>query len=400
VAGMSTAFSSSVSIGPARLYLNDLAVLLIFARGALPRPRSAAPRALAGLPQAFFLLWLGVLAFAAVRSRLDGIPSPAIIRGDLTLFYWPLLYFGFSRVLAETDLRVKLLWRNLALVAVGFAMYMFIARALNHPFNDPGLAQVPTGPNETIPRNYGFASAFVIYPVLAIAGVAVMANIREHRLRSTALALIGAVATLTTLVRGEIFSLALGILLVIWASPARLVGTGRMRTALQLGFASAAALLLLFAVQPRLGHAIVQRSLPFTRQAEAATVNVDYRFEAMSTGIDTARAHPFGLGVLDVESLSERGIDPGFMAHSGFGTLLIVGGWPALVTAVLALLFAVQRSFQRATAARWLHAGFVGAIVMLAAYSFGAAGLAGDPWVIPLGALAVALRFGIPPERS
>jgi hypothetical protein len=32
---------------------------------------------------------------------------------------------------------------------------------------------------------------------------------------------------------------------------------------------------------------------------------------------------------------------------------------------------------------------------MLSVYSLGAAGLAGDPWVVPLGVLVVALRFGL-----
>jgi hypothetical protein len=36
---------------------------------------------------------------------------------------------------------------------------------------------------------------------------------------------------------------------------------------------------------------------------------------------------------------------------------------------------------------------------MLSVYSFSAAGLAGDPWVISLGALAVALRFTPDPFR-
>jgi len=396
VAGVSTAFGAPVaSIGPARLYVSDLAVLVIFLRGALPRARRTGPRALAGLPQVLFVIWLLVMAVAGIRAMLAGVTTASAIRGDLALFYWPLLYFGFTRVLAEVNLDVSLLWRHLARVAVGFAAYMFIARALNHPFHDPGLALVPTGPGEAVPRNFGFAAAFTIYPVLALAAVDGMANSRDHRFRWTALASIGVIATLTTLVRGEIFSLGLGILLVLLLSPRSSLQSGRTQTAIKLALACGVTLFAVLAVDPKLGHAVIQRSLPFTHQAEAATANSDYRFAAMGTGIRVARAHPTGLGVLDVQGLIDHNIDPGYIAHSGFASLLIAGGWLALAAAVLTILSLIRRSFQVASASKWLHPAFVGAITMLSVYSLGAAGLAGDPWVVPLGVLVVALRFGL-----
>ena len=399
VVGVSTAFSSAVaSVGPAALYVSDLVVLLVVLRGVVPRARTAPRHALAGAPQALFLLLLLVMALAGVRAIVSGIPIASVIRGDLALFYWPLLYFGFTRVLAEEDLDKRLLWRNLALVAVGFAMYMFVARALNHPFQDRGLALVPTGEDETVPRNFGFASAFTIYPVLALVGVAGMANAREHRFRWTLLASIGLIATLTTLVRGEIYSLALGILLVLALSPRRGLAAGRSRTTVQLAFAAGAAMLALLAVDPKLGQAVIQRTVPFTQQATAATENADYRFKAMGAGIREARAHPIGLGVLDQQALDKHGIDSGYLAHSGFATLLIFGGWVALAASVLVLVAIVRRSFELRSASRWLHPAFVGAITMLSVYSLSAAGLVGDSWVVPLGALVVALRFGLHPE--
>lgn len=397
--GVSTAFTTPVAtVGPAALYLSDLIVLLVFVRGVVPRIRRPARHALAGVPQLFFLLLIFVMAVAAVRSLTAGLPVVSVIRSDLALFYWPLLYFGFTRILAEESLDSRQLWRNFALVAAGFAVYMFIARALNHPFQDPGLAQVPTGDESTVPRNFGFASAFTIYPVLAVVGVAGMANDRAHRLRWTLLAALGIVATVSTLVRGEIFSLALGVLLVLVFSPRRGGAAGRSRAALQLAVAAGIAVLVLLAIDPRLGHAVVQRTVPFTHQAEKANQTADYRFEAMSAGVREARAHPVGRGVLDEERLLQRGIDPGFIAHSGFATLLIFGGWIALVLAVLTVLAAIRRSFAAASATSWLHPAFVGAICMLSLYSLGAAGLAGDTWVVPLGALVLALRFGLDPE--
>ena len=396
--GVSTGIGSAIfSIGPAVFYISDLAVLVIVARGALPRARHEGIHALRGAPQALFVAWLVIMALAGVRALLDGVPTASVLRQDLALFYWPLLYFGFTRVLAEKSLLRPLLWRNLLIVALGFAVYMFGARALNHPFQDPGLANVPTGVGEVVQRNFGFASAFTIYPILAIAAIAAFSSTRDHRLRWLLVGCIGIVATLMTLVRGEIFSLALGMVLVLWLNPARGAEQGRARAAVQLALVLAVALLAVLAVDPKLGHAVVQRAVPFTHQATGATENADYRFQAMGAGIDVARSHPLGVGVLDEQRLAQHGVQFGYLVHSGLATLLVYGGWAALAAAVLAILAAIRRSFSTAVGATWRHPAFVGAIVTLGFYSLGAAGLAGDSWVVPLGALVVALRFGLKP---
>ena len=396
--GVSTGFGSAIfSIGPAVFYISDLVVLVIIARGAVPRPRHEGIHALRGAPQAFFIAWLVIMMLAGVRALLDGVPTASVLRQDLAVIYWPLLYFGFTRVLAERSLVRALLWRDLLLVALGFAVYMFLARALNHPFQDPGLANVPTGAGEVVQRNFGFASAFTIYPMLALAGIAAFSGARDHRVRWMLVSCIGIVATLMTLVRGEIFSLALGIVLVLWLAPVRGAEQGRARAAVQLALVLAVALLAVLAVDPKLGHAVVQRAVPFTHQATGATENADYRFQAMGAGIDVARSHPFGVGVLDDQRLEQHGVQFGYLVHSGLATVLVYGGWVALAAAVLAILAAVRRSFATAAAASWRHPAFVGAIVTLGFYSLGAAGLAGDSWVVPLGALVVALRFGLKP---
>jgi hypothetical protein len=382
------------------VYFSDFVVLLIATRGAFPRDRFPSNRALAGPPTVLFALWAAVMAIAAARAMNVGVGLPSAIRGDLALWYWPLLYFGFTRVLRERGLDVSLLWRNLALVALGLAGWMFLARATNHPFHDPGLAQVSTGENTSVLRNFGFAGAFIVYPALALVGIAGMAHGGSRRPRWAALGFVGTIATLMTLVRGEIFSLALATLVVLWLRPRKIGTSARVRTAVQVAFAVVAAVIGLIAVSPTFGNAMVQRAVPFTHQSAGATANADYRQKAVDTGFRVARGHPAGLGVLDSARMDAEGIDRGYLAHSGVATLLLFGGWAAFGSALLAILFVLRRSFQLLPSTPWLHPAFVAVLTMLSVYSITAAGLAGDPWVIPLGALAVALRFNLQPTQD
>jgi hypothetical protein len=176
--------------------------------------------------------------------------------------------------------------------------------------------------------------------------------------------------------------------------------SARMRSAVQLAFAVVAFAGVLIAANPTLGNAVVQRTLPFTQQAAGAKLNAEYREKAVETGFHVARAHPGGLGVLDTASLDAKRLDPGYLAHSGVAMLLLFGGWPAFGTALLAILALLHRSSLIPASTPWLHPAFVGVLTMLSVYTISAAGLAGDPWVVPLGALAVALRFNAQPFQE
>jgi hypothetical protein len=391
---VSTSFASTVlPMSPVPVYFSDLVVLLVALRGALPRDRIPPGRALSGVPTAFFGLWAIVMAGAAVRAISDGDRFASAVRGDLAVVYWLLLLFGFGRILRERELDVDSLWRNLACVALGLAGWMMLARGINHPFQDEGLAQVPTGTDTTVARNFGFAGAFIVYPALALVGIAGMAHGGERRSRWVMIAAVGTIATLLTLVRGEIFSLALATLVILWLRPQRGAVSARAQTAIQLAFAMFAAILCLLAASPTLGNAIVQRAIPFTHQAAGAEANAKYRQKAVAAGFHIAREHPAGLGVRDLAQLDAQGIDPNYLVHSGVATLLILGGWLALGSAVATIFFVLLRSFQVPAANSWLHPAFAAVLTMLAIYSITAASLAGDPWVVPLGALAVSLRF-------
>jgi hypothetical protein len=394
---VSTAFAATVlPVSPVPVYFSDLIVLLVALRGVLPRDRVPPNRMLSGWPTILFAVWALVMTIAAVRAMQSGVRFASAVRGDIALVYWPLLYFGFSRVLRERRLNRQLLWRNCAAVALGLAGWMFVARALNHPFHDPGLALVSTGETTSVSRNFGFAGAFIVYPVLALVGLAGMAHGGSRRTHWAVLASVGVIATLFTLVRGEIFGLALAAVVLFWLRSTDTAGGTRARTAVQVGFAVAAVLIGLVSLNPTLGNAVVQRAIPFTHQAPGATANAQYREKAVSTGFRVARAHPAGLGVLDVDRLEAEGIDPGYLAHSGVATLLLFGGWPALLSGICALLSVCWRSYRLPAPTPWLHPALVAVLTMLAVYSISAAGIAGDPWVIPLGALAVAIRFNLP----
>ena len=242
---------------------------------------------------------------------------PSAIRGDLALIYWPLLYFGFTRIFRERGFDAALFWRVIAVVALGLASWMFIARTLGFQFNDTGLGEVPTGEGTFVRRNFGFAAAFIVYPALALVGIAGMAHGGTRNWRWVLVAFVGTLATLTTLIKGEIIGLVLGALVILWLHSRHQRTTARARTAIQLGFALAAAIVGLFAVSPNLGGAVVQRVLPFTGQAEGAELNADYRWKAVETGFRVANLHPAGLGVLDVTRLDAAGIDRGYLRPLG-----------------------------------------------------------------------------------
>jgi len=341
----------------------------------------------------FFALWALIMLIAAVRAMNAGVSFQSAIRGDLALIYWPLLYFGFVRAFRERGFDASIFWCGVAVVAIGLATWMFVARMLGYEFHDSGLGEVPTGEDTFVRRNFGFAAAFILYPTLALVGIAGMSHGGNRNWRWVLVAFVGTVATLTTLIRGEILGLVLGALVILWLRSRSQRTTARVRTAIQLGFALVATIVALFAVSPTLGSAIVQRVLPFTEQAAGAELNADYRRKAVETGFRVANLHPAGLGVLDVTRLDAAGIDRGYLAHSGVATLLLFAGWPALVSALLAIVAIAWRSYVLPTAAPWIHPAFVGILIMLSVYSIGAAGLAGEPWVIPVGALAVAARF-------
>jgi hypothetical protein len=116
--------------------------------------------------------------------------------------------------------------------------------------------------------------------------------------------------------------------------------------------------------------------------------------------VTVADQHPAGIGFRNDSVLEERQIDPEYLGHSGPAWLLVFTGWPGIVAAALALLALIARSFRAPATAPWLHAFFVGFVLLMVVYSFGAVGFVGQAWVIALFALVLALRFALPEKVS
>jgi hypothetical protein len=89
------------TIGPATFYVSDLFLGLVTVRAVAPHSRTVAQRNLGGLTLWAFGFWAVLMLFAIGRGLENGAPFDVIARYSMTLFYWPILYFGFSRVLRE-----------------------------------------------------------------------------------------------------------------------------------------------------------------------------------------------------------------------------------------------------------------------------------------------------------
>jgi hypothetical protein len=140
-------------------------------------------------------------------------------------------------------------------------------------------------------------------------------------------------------------------------------------------------------------------------QSTEAQANEKFRTRALQTGIDTAKEHPFGIGLVGEGRLNDKyQIDPDLISHSAPATLLVFGGFLALIGFAGAIAALCIESLRLPGAAPWFHSVFIGVAAVLVLYSFSANGIVGQPWVMAIGALALAVRFRLPikqdPDRS
>jgi len=338
------------------------------------------------------------MVVAGLRGAFGGHDLISIIRLETPLIYAVGFYFGLGRIIRERAFDLDKGLRNLLLVALAFVAYMAFARLTNSPFEteqtEGRLGTVVTTGGE-LRRDYGFASAFILYPILALAGAAYLLYSPRRTALAAVVASIGILATLITLIRGQIFGLFIGLAVIaLLRSEVVLKRAVRTRAVVAASFALLVSGLSLWAVSPLTAHGVVERSLPgLVQQTEAAEGTAEYRREALQVGFAFAERNPAGLGLVSVHDFAANGIDAGYLAHSAVAVLLAYGGWIALAAGALALFGLLRASFRVPRPVPWMHPFFVGALLMLVVYSFAASGLMGQGWVIAPAALIAALRF-------
>jgi hypothetical protein len=391
--------------GSALVYSGDVLLALVLVRALLPRERVPPAARLGGVVGLLFGLWAAVMVVAGVRGVLGGHDLIALLRLVTPLIYSVGFYFGFARIVRERDFDLDKAVRNLLVVALGFVAYMAFARVTNSPFETDEtvgrLGTVVTTGGE-LRRDYGFASAFILYPVLALAGAAYLLYGRRHTALAAAVAGTGTLTTLLTLIRAEIFGLFVGLAVIAVLSNRSAVGrVFRMRAILAGMIVFALAGVGLWMVDAPAARAIVERSLPgFVEQTEAAESTAEYRRDALDYGFAAAREEPTGVGLIPEDALISAGFQLGYLAHSAITTTLVYAGWIGLAAAVLALISLLSASFRSPQPVPWLHPFFVGVLFLLVIYSFGASGLMGQGWVVGLAALIAALRFNATGESE
>ena len=389
----------SLHVGPATVYATDVLVMLAVVRAVAPVDRFPSARALGPVVGGAVSVWACLMVVAGVRAWYAGETMVTIVRFETALLYFPVLYLSLSRVLREKRLDLSRLWRMLAFVSVGLVVWMFVMRILNIPFEGQDtmghLGQVVTSEGSVVRRDFGAASAFIIYPLLGLAGVAGMVY-SSHRKATALLAFAGILATFVTLIRGEIFGLTLGIAAILVLRSKGSDKSSRFHAASVLAAGCAAGLLAVAYVNPQVRDAIVERSLPgIATESRAAQQTAEYRMEALRLGSRVARTHVNGIGFRNEQFLTESKIDPGYLGHSTPAWLLVFTGWPGLAASTLVLWALLARSFRISSDPPWLHSAFIGILLLMVVYSFGAAGLVAQPWVIGLFALVTALRFSL-----
>jgi hypothetical protein len=318
----------------------------------------------------------------------------------MSLYYIPLFYVAFARVFRERGFHIHRALRLTAIAASGFVVFMLLMRVTGHNFEQTNhLGRVVIAGNEELRRDFGLGSAFIIYPMLALGAVAYSVYGRFQR-SAVLLAAIGVLATLLTLIRGEIFGLAVGVIAMLLMRPRRLGPARRGRSILALAGCLCIAFLGVASLDPTLAGGMLQRSLPgLTHQSAYADSTAEYRAEAFQAGLASAQRHPAGIGFVSLDEVAHSGTDPNFVAHSTPAWFLVYSGWLGLAVAVLAALAVLQAGLRARSCLDWTRAAFVGTWLMLVVTSLAAEALVGQPWIIMLAAMALALRVS-PSEET
>jgi len=347
------------------------------------------------------------MLFGIGRGLESGAAFDVIVRYSTPLFYWPILYFGFSRILREKGADASRILHGIVVISLALVAYMFLMRALHRPFEPEqwqggSLGGVEANSGNVYHRDYGFYSAYIVYPLLALIAVAKLLYERANEKMWFFIALIATVATLTTLMRSKNYGLlaGFGVLVLLSRAPwlrRRTYGqtlSRRLSVVLTLAVVGVIATLFVAIVSPGFAHVVGERSVPYlVTQSQGARENAKFRDDAFDAGLRIANENINGIGIVSPEQLLSYGVLPGYLVDAGFTNALVFLGWPGLLAVLLVLVGLVRDSARRPSREPWFHPVLVAFVLVLVFDSMGNESIFGHPYVIGTGALVVALRF-------
>jgi hypothetical protein len=390
-------------VGGIAVYTSDLLLLLVLFRALSVRPRrSVRLTVFVGAIRVAVVAWMLVMVLAALRGYLAGTPMKSIVRLDEALFYYPILAWGFIRVLRERDVVPTRVIVALTSVGLALVAYTGLERLTHHRFENPNsatghLGAVVTAQGITLHRDYGFYTAYDLYGLAAVAAIAYLLFSQRARGAVVMVTVVFVSASALTLVRGIVFGLvAAAALLAFFA-----LRSGRRSQFQAPRLVALAGLLvvgvaLLASFSPGTAQGVMGRFLPgITPQSQKAAETAEYRQQALLFGYREANARPIGSGFVLNGSTSQADEVNGYLAHSAWATILVYTGWLGLLTFLVSAFFLIRRSFQLPDPLGWLKPFFVAAFALLLVEGFGSDSIVNQPWVLGEAALVVALRFGL-----
>jgi len=384
------------------LYTSDLLIVLVLVRALSPRPRRTVDWSILDVPTAVAVaLWAVVVLAEAARGYRAGTPPESIARLGEQVVYYPVLAWGFVRVLRERGVTSQRVGRALVGTALAFVAYLAFERLTHHRFENPDaatghLGSVITARGVTLHRDYGFYSAYDLYGLAALAAISYLLFARRPAGRVVAAAGIFVAASALTLVRGIVFGLLVGLaLLALFALWTRRRDRHGLRL-LPLGAVLAVGVVLFWSVSPSSARGMAERFLPgVAAQSQASIQTAEYRQQALAFGFHEANAHPFGSGLVSSLDSSQGLVEAGFLAHSAWATMLVYTGWVGLAAFLAVVLLLVRRSVVLPDGPGWLGPFFLAALALLLVAAFGSDGIVGQPWVLGEAALVIGIRFGL-----
>lgn len=386
------------------VYSTDLVLPLVVIRALSTRPRREVPWRVCGFWAGTSLAaWLLVLVVAGARGHFAAVPFKSVVRLDQPLLYYPILSWGFIRVMREREVSLPKVTKALGITSLAFVAYMGFERATHHRFENPNsttghLGSVHTAQGLTLHRDYGFYSAYDLYALAALCAICLLVFARKTRGPTIAIAVAFTTACALTLVRGIIFGFLAGaglLLYLVWRSRSSRLGWPGVSASrlIALAVVLAAVGVVFASVSPGAARGVAGRVLPgLAAQSQAATQTAQYRRQALSFGYSYANTHPYGSGLI---TFAPEGPEDGYLAHSAWASVLVYTGWIGLAAFLVLVLMMLGRSFKLPDHSRWLKPFFAAAVLLLLVEGFGSDSIVNQPWVIGEASLLIGLRFGL-----